>query len=194
MFWECALKCFWYIWGYLWGTWSQRVCVSLQVCYSFLPTISGICFGKSVVTQFKWFGVKMLGQKSNKAWVLLTAFSMWGPSSSCGPGSSVLYKVYTTSSSKACESTVLLCHPTKVLSWPVLGSLGLVNQQPQFSLFICITSTDRYCEQMNFIQNSCRGWLLSLTLWSLHHLPATGMWLCLATVSWKPHSHPVKDI
>lgn len=98
---------------------------------------------------------------------MLTAFSMWGPPSSCGPGSpSVLYKVYTTSSSKAvsplsCSAALQRC------CRDLMGAfLGLVNQQPQFSLFICVTSTDRYCEQMNFIQSSCHDCLLSLTLWS----------------------------
>lgn len=78
-----------------------------------------------------------------------------------------------------------------VVTWSGVPWLG----EPATPVFIVhLHYLYRYCEQMNFIQSSCHGWLLSLTLWSLHHLPATGMWLCLATVSWKPHSHPVKDI
>lgn len=70
---------------------------------------------------------------------MLTAFSMWGTPSSCGPGSpSILYKVYTTSSNKtvsplSCSAALQRC------CRDLMGaSLGLVNQQPQFSLFICV--------------------------------------------------------
>lgn len=84
------------------------------------------------VSGYTWC-VKMLGQKSNKAWVLLTAFSMWGPPSSCGPGSpSVLYKVYTAAARLWVHCPALPPYKGAVVTWSGVPWLG----EPATPVFI----------------------------------------------------------
>lgn len=71
---------------------------------------------------------------------MLTAFSMWGPPSSCGPGSpSILYKVYTTSSSKAVSplscSTALQRRCRDLMGGE--GPLAWWTSNPVFIVHLC---------------------------------------------------------